>query len=104
MCIRDRSLRFLRQRYQDTYPRQARLGRDFVRSQSLRAEHPFWSRRAAFPDDLPLNANDHAPRVETRIVVENGLLTESPVVLTPHAPAGIAWIGGRPAPDLLAGR
>ncbi|WP_157994861.1 flavin-dependent monooxygenase QhpG [Paracoccus tegillarcae] len=93
--------RFLRQRHEDVYPRQARLGRDFIRSQTARLHLPFWQRRAAFPDDIPIASDRITSSLARRIIVENGLLTAAEVVLTPHAPAGVAWVGTQKAADLF---
>lgn len=98
---RDLALRFLAQRHADVYPRQARLGRDFIRAQPGRLHLPFWSRRAAFPDNEPLDTGEAEPRIARRIVVEDGVLAEAEVVVTPHAPAGLSWIGTERAADLL---
>jgi hypothetical protein len=98
---RDLALRFLAQRHADVYPRQARLGRDFIRAQTSRLHLPFWSRRAGFPDDMPLEAGEATPHITRRIVVEDGVLTEAEVVVTPHAPAGLSWIGSERAVDLF---
>ncbi|WP_299904361.1 FAD-dependent monooxygenase [uncultured Paracoccus sp.] len=97
---RDLALRFLAQRHADVYPRQARLGRDFIRQQSARLHLPFWSRRAGFPDDAPLEAPAES-HIARRIVVEDGVLAEGEVVVTPHSPAGVFWVGPDRAVDLL---
>jgi flavin-dependent dehydrogenase len=94
---RDLALRFLNQRLDLLYLRQARLGRDFIRSEAARADLPFWSRRAAFPDDLPMEAAATGDRIARRIVVEDGRLTEAEVLIPPHAPGGVAWVEGQPA-------
>ena len=91
------ALRFLNQRLDLLYLRQARLGRDFIRSEAGRLHLPFWSRRAAFPDDLPLETEAPADPVARRIVVEDGRLAEAEVLVTPHAPGGVAWVEGQPA-------
>ncbi len=91
------ALRFLNQRLDLLYLRQARLGRDFIRSEAARADLPFWSRRAAFPDDLPMEAAATGERIARRIVVEDGRLTEAEVLIPPHAPGGVAWVEGQPA-------
>lgn len=91
------ALRFLNQRLDLLYLRQARLGRDFIRSEAGRAHLPFWSRRAAFPDDLPLEPGAPRDRIARRIVVEDGKLVEAEVLITPHLPGGVAWVEGQPA-------
>ena len=94
---RDLALRFLNQRIDLLYMRQARLGRDFIRDEAGRAHLPFWSRRAAFPDGQPLDAGSSGERIARRIVVADGRLSEAEVLITPHAPAGVAWVEGQPA-------
>lgn len=94
------ALRFLDQRQGDVYLRQARLGRDFIRSEAARAHLPFWSRRAAFPDDAPLDVGEGAA-IARRVVVADGRLAEAEVLVTRHSPAGVAWIGDRPAATLF---
>jgi flavin-dependent dehydrogenase len=96
-ATRDLAVRFLNQRLDLLYLRQARLGRDFIRSETGRADLPFWSRRAAFPDELPLEAASPGDRIARRIVVEDGRLTEADVLIPPHAPGGVAWVEGQPA-------
>ncbi len=96
-AARNLALRFLNQRLDHLYLRQARLGRDFIRSEAGRGHLPFWSRRSAFPDDLPLEAETAAARVVRRIVVDDGRLTEAEVLITPQVPGGVAWIEGQPA-------
>ncbi len=69
----------------------------FIRSEAGRAHLPFWSRRAAFPDDLPLEPGAPRDRIARRIVVEDGKLVEAEVLITPHLPGGVAWVEGQPA-------
>lgn len=97
---RDLALRFLNQRLDLLYQRQVRLGRDFIRSEIGRAHLPFWSRRSGFPDDVALDAAPTGERIVRRIVVEDGRLAETEVLITPHAPAGVAWIEGQPAAEV----
>lgn len=92
--------RFLDQRNGDVYLRQARLGRDFIRAEAGRRHLTFWSRRAAFPDDQPVGGDDGTVAVALRPVVAEGRLAEAEVLLTPHSPAGVAWIGDRPAVEI----
>jgi 2-polyprenyl-6-methoxyphenol hydroxylase-like FAD-dependent oxidoreductase len=97
------SRRYLEERIRETYLRQARLGRDFLRQETRYAEHPFWARRKTFPDDLPLHDPEEPPTgsitVKQAIVVENGLLTERDVLITDQEPSGVAWLSGIPAAE-----
>ncbi len=99
----DLARRYLQGRIRETYLRQARLGRDFLRQETRFAGQPFWERRRVFPDDVPLHdaANGTLPRVERSIVVENGLLAEREVVITRQTPSGVAWVAGLPAAELF---
>lgn len=92
--------RFLAQRGQDIFLRQARIGRDFVRAETARAGLPFWRARAAFPDDAP--AHGPVPAVTTRrqVVVQDGRLAELEVLVSPRSPGGVAWFRDLPAAGL----
>lgn len=94
---RDLALRFLNERQGLLYQRQARLGRDFIRTETARAQLPFWSRRICFPDDLPLDPEPNRHHIARRIVVKDGRLADSEVLVTPHQPGGVAWVEGHPA-------
>lgn len=94
------ALRFLNDRQTDVYHRQARLGRDFIRAEQGRGNLPFWRARAAFPDDLPLDPAGGGIEIATRVVVEDNVLREREVLMTPETPAGVCWLGDRPAVDL----
>ncbi|HRO15993.1 MAG TPA: pilus assembly protein CpaD, partial [Paracoccus sp. (in: a-proteobacteria)] len=94
------ALRFLNERSSDVHHRQARLGRDFIRAEQGRGELPFWGARAAFPDNLPVAASAPSFEIATRVVVENNVLREREVLLTPESPGGVCWLGNRPAVEL----
>lgn len=96
---RDLSLCFLRQRFEDVYPRQSRLGRDFIRSQTGRASFPFWARRAGFPDDLPLEDN-HLP--QGQIVVRQGILARPEIAVSQAAQPQPRGRAGQGADDSAA--
>lgn len=97
---RDLARRFLVQRGQDIFLRQARIGRDFIRAETGRAALRFWRARAGFPDDAP--AHDGAAAVTTRrqVVVRDRRLAEAEVLVSPRSPGGVAWFLGLPAADL----
>ncbi|MBV0892796.1 pilus assembly protein CpaD [Paracoccus sp. Z118] len=92
--------RFLGQRTEDVFLRQARIGRDFIRAETARASLPFWKARAAFPDDEP--AHPTVPAITTRrqVVVKDGRLTELEVLISPRSPGGVGWFHDLPAADL----
>lgn len=91
-------LRFLHERSHDTYLRQARLGRDFLRLEPRFHDQPFWRARQSFPDDLPSHAPAHVA-VMPRVVVRAGLLVEMEVLITPASPGGVGWMGQVPAAE-----
>lgn len=95
----DMCRRFLNRRAGETSLHQARIGRDFLRAETRFARYPFWAARIGFPDDLPASPRDEGPRIAQDIVVENGLLAERTVLVTPKAPNGIAWLGDIPAAE-----
>ncbi|WP_036186877.1 flavin-dependent monooxygenase QhpG [Marinobacterium lacunae] len=78
-------------RIEQLFYRFARIGRDFYDQESQWSEHPFWSARRAWPDSQPLHLEVTPDRVSTgvRPVVDNGLITEARVVITPDQPLGI---------------
>ncbi len=85
--------RFYHDRVVGTFERQARVGRDFYRTAGL--DGPFWTRRSAWPDDLPAEPQaPHAPYLDRRVVVRGGRLAEAQVLVTPQDPEGAAFVGG----------
>jgi len=92
--------RFYRDRVVATFWRQARVGRDFYRLEKNLVDQPFWSKRAAWPDDEPSHATEHSLRMTQRVVVENNRLKERDILITPENPDGIAFIAGIPVSDL----
>jgi len=93
--------RFYRDRVVETFWRQARVGRDFHSLETDLAGHPFWARRAAWPDDQPAKAVPKSARTETRVVVDNNRLAERMVLVTPEDPGGVAFVAGLPVGDLV---
>lgn len=92
--------RFLQQRAEDIFLRQARIGRDFIRSEAARAALPFWQARAAFPDDEPAHPAIAAISTRRQVVVKDGRLTELEVLISPRSPGGVGWFHDLPAADL----
>ncbi len=93
----DLARRFLGERIRETYERQARLGRDFLRQETRFRDRPFWARRLGFPDNAPVHAEASAPgTVRRAIVVDGGLLAEREILVTAEEPAGVAWVAGVP--------
>lgn len=99
--------RFLQGRAAETYIRNARIGRDFLRMETRFAAAPFWAARRDFPDDVPAHETRDAIEIARRPVVEEGLIAEADILLTPRSPAGVGWFGTIPAAEawamLLAG-
>jgi len=98
----DLAARFHRHRVVGTFWRQARIGRDFHRLETDLAAHPFWSARAAWPDDEPAHVVADGIRLERRVVVDGNRLRERDVLITPQDPEGVAFVCGLAVPDLLA--
>lgn len=101
-AMQDLCLRFLRLRAGETAMRQARIGRDFLRSETRYAASPFWMRRQGFPDDLPAHPQRADFATATQPVIQDGLLREIPVLLTPRSPGGVGWFGSVPAVQAYA--
>ncbi|WP_404385428.1 NAD(P)/FAD-dependent oxidoreductase [Caenispirillum salinarum] len=91
----DLATRYIGERIRETYLRQARLGRDFLRQETRFQDRPFWARRLGFPDDAPVHEAAE-PGVTTAIVVVDGLLEEREVIVTEQEPAGVAFIADIP--------
>ncbi|GGB84572.1 alkylhalidase-like protein [Marinobacterium zhoushanense] len=90
-------------RIEQLFYRFARIGRDFYDQESQWPEHPFWRARRAWPDSQPLHLEVTPDRVSTgvRPVVDNGLITEARVVITPDQPLGIWHLNGLELAPLL---
>lgn len=88
----DLAERFYEDRVVETFQRQARLGRDFYRAAGR--DGAFWAQRSAWPDALPAEAAPEAPRLDTRVVVRAGRLTEAQVLITLQDPTGAAFVHG----------
>ena len=90
----DLATRFYGDRVISTFHRQARVGRDFYRAAGL--DGPFWEARRRWPDDEPAEpaAAVSPPHLEQRVVVRNGQLAETSVLVTAHEPEGVAFVDG----------
>ena len=92
-----RCARFYEDRMQETFWRQARLGRDFYRQETRFAQEPFWQARQGWPDEAPVHAGMNGmAHLALRPVVEQGRVREREVLVTPDQPLGIGWIAGVP--------
>ncbi len=95
--------RFYDERAQLAFLRYCRTGRDFYALESRWRDRDFWRARAAWPDREPAHAGVGLGRlaVVRRPVVENGLIVERRVVVTPDQPRGIWRVDGVPLPELI---
>ncbi len=87
---------FMEKRIRETYWRQARLGRDFLRQETRFSDFPFWQKRLHFPDNVPVHDRQKI-EIQTTILPNNGVLKECEVLITPKEPSGVAWFGDIPA-------
>ena len=92
--------RFLDHRAGETALRMARIGRDFLRSETRFADTPFWSARRDLPDDLPAHPEAEGFSITTAPLIRAGLIAEAEVLVTPRSPGGIGWFGKIPAPEV----
>ncbi|GGO79360.1 hypothetical protein GCM10011348_13440 [Marinobacterium nitratireducens] len=94
---------FHRARIEELFFRFARIGRDFYAQETLFAEEPFWRRRRDWPDQAPIHqaVKPRDVSIARRPVVENDLIREAEVVVTPDQPLGIWHLQGLPLAPLL---
>ncbi|MBP0048303.1 tryptophan 7-halogenase [Marinobacterium sp. AK62] len=90
-------------RVEGLFYRFARIGRDFYAQEQQWPERPFWKGRCQWPDSQPMHQSVSPEQVVTamRPVVENGLITQAQVVVTPDQPLGIWHLNGLPLAPLL---
>jgi len=90
-------------RIEGLFYRFARIGRDFYAQEDQWPERPFWQTRRAWPDSRPLHQEVRPEQVSTalRPVVDQGLITEARVVVTPDQPLGIWHLNGLVLAPLL---
>ncbi|MDH3760808.1 MAG: lycopene cyclase family protein [Gammaproteobacteria bacterium] len=86
--------RYLSERIGETYYRQTRLGRDFLRMETRYRDAAFWSKRLNFPDNQALHQPTEGIQVKKSIVVVDGILKEKEILITPLEPTGVAWVDG----------
>ncbi|WP_421907373.1 flavin-dependent monooxygenase QhpG [Mameliella sp.] len=89
--------RYLQERARDTYLRNARIGRDFLRLETRFADQPFWTARAGFPDDLPAHTPVDQPEIRPGMALRDGLIAEMDLLYTPQETEGVGWFGQIPA-------
>lgn len=89
--------RFLDHRAGETALRMARIGRDFLRHEGRFATAPFWASRRDLPDALPAHPAAPGFRIATTPLIEQGLIVEAEVLITPRSPGGVGWFGRIPA-------
>lgn len=92
--------RFLDHRAGETALRMARIGRDFLRSETRFADAPFWATRRNLPDNLPAHPQAPGFSITTAPLIRDGLISEAEVLVTPRSPGGIGWFGKIPAPEV----
>jgi flavin-dependent dehydrogenase len=92
-----------RERVEQAFLAQTRVGRDFYRLEKRWAERPFWAERAAWPDDAPAHPKPEAspPRIARRPVVEDDYVVARDVVVTVDHPRGVWQVGGVPLVPLM---
>lgn len=90
-------------RIEGLFYRFARIGRDFYAQESQWLDRPFWKGRSQWPDSQPLHLEVAPDQVMTamRPVVQDGLITEAHVVVTPDQPLGVWHLNGLPLAPLL---
>lgn len=91
--------RFYRERMLSTFWRQARIGRDF--HAMIDSDDPFWTDRAAWPDNEPAHGRASETVLRRRVIIADGRLRESAVLVTPHDPDGVAFVAGQPVARLI---
>ncbi|PSL11723.1 flavin-dependent dehydrogenase [Marinobacterium halophilum] len=90
-------------RIEGLFYRFARIGRDFYAQESQWPDTPFWQARRQWPDRQPMHLEITPDQVTTamRPVVQDGVIIEAPVVVTPDQPLGIWHLNGLPLAPLL---
>jgi hypothetical protein len=90
-------------RIEGLFYRFARIGRDFYAQESQWPTNPFWQGRSQWPDQVPLHLDVTPDQVTTgvRPVVQDGLIRDAQVVITPDQPLGIWHLNGLELAPLL---
>ncbi|MFP6758453.1 MAG: FAD-dependent monooxygenase [Alphaproteobacteria bacterium] len=94
---------FYGDRVRDTFDRFSRIGRDFYRLETRWPDTLFWRTRQVWPDDQPAHAAPLSGPVNFTVgpVVEDGLIVEREVCITPDYPRGIWQIDQVPIARLF---
>ncbi|MFC6668777.1 NAD(P)/FAD-dependent oxidoreductase [Marinobacterium aestuariivivens] len=94
---------FHRARVEELFFRFARIGRDFYAQESQFSAEPFWQQRRDWPDRVPIHQSVRPDQVQIakRPVVENDLIREAEVVVTPDQPLGVWHLQGLELAPLL---
>ena len=94
---------FYEERLRLAFEQFARIGRDFYALERRFADRGFWQERRLWPDDQPAHAPAIAgpPVVATRPVIEDGFITERPVLISADQPRGVWQVDGVPVVSLL---
>ena len=89
---------FYEERCSLDFMRLCRVGRAFYEEERRWADRPFWRHRSEWPDREPPHPpmDAFAPRIERRPVVEDGIIAEHEVVVTPDHPRGVWVVDGVP--------
>lgn len=89
---------FYQQRVSGLFYRFARIGRDFYAMEQQWTDHPFWQQRNQWPDAEPMHQTVSFDQLKVKAmpVVNDGVIDEQEVVVTPDQPLGIWHLAGIP--------
>lgn len=95
--------RFHERRIEGLFYRFARTGRDFYEMEHQWPESPFWLARRHWPDIAPLHQQVSPEKVHTALspVIQDGLIRDERVVVTPDQPLGVWQLNGWELAPLL---
>lgn len=87
---------FYQARVEGLFYRFARTGRDFCRQEQQWPLSEFWRSRCHWPDDEPLHitTQPHEVEIAQRPVIDQHLIEQATVVVTPDQPLGIWHVNG----------
>jgi hypothetical protein len=93
---RDLAEQFHVERVEQAFLAQSRVGRDFYRLEKRWPGRPFWSARAAWPDDQAAHPSplESPTEVVRRPTIEEGYVVARDVVVTSDHPRGVWQIDG----------
>ena len=87
---------FYQQRRQDTFWRQARIGRDFYRLEK-QYDSVFWTSRHAWPDQKPAHTlTTESPYIAMGPAIKDARIIETELLYLPDEPGPIAFFGAIP--------